>query len=204
MSDPSERLRRAVSDLPSHTRAAMLEALQREQIIAGAYTDGRGGVCPLLAAHRLGGRSDAEGFAGAWDAYIGARRRARAATRGQLDELRALLLESFLDDESWPHAPGPSAEGSRSLAQAEGESRRSGGVVPVPPAGFAQPELAGSVSTRVASRMGLRSPWSGSRAAGACSRSVRSPKPHSPARRHCPMALGASRLLHHVGAVPAA
>src|SRR4051794_33000409 len=33
----------------------MLEGIAANTIVAGAYTDGRGGICPMLAAHRHGG-----------------------------------------------------------------------------------------------------------------------------------------------------
>ena len=62
-----EQLRLAVQCLPEHTRAAMLEGIGRNDIIVGAYTDRRGGVCPMLAAHRCGGRTDFLAFAHAWE-----------------------------------------------------------------------------------------------------------------------------------------
>ena len=47
-------LRAAVDSLPVQTREAMLDGVRTRRIIAGAYTDRDGGVCPMLAAHRNG------------------------------------------------------------------------------------------------------------------------------------------------------
>ena len=60
---------------------AMLEGIKTNRIIVGAYTDHRGGVCPMLAAHRCGGRTSLASFAKAWDRYTGAGPRARPAPR---------------------------------------------------------------------------------------------------------------------------
>ena len=67
--DVREDLRLAVRCLPQHTRVAMLEGVQRNDIIVGAYTDRKGGVCPMLAAHRCGGRTDFLAFAHSWDRF---------------------------------------------------------------------------------------------------------------------------------------
>jgi hypothetical protein len=69
-----EDLRTAIQALPRVTRLAMLEGLREERIIVGAYAH-RGGICPMLAAHRRGGRTSLISFARAWDsfAYAGAR-----------------------------------------------------------------------------------------------------------------------------------
>jgi hypothetical protein len=86
----AERLRGVVECLPYETRVAMLEGLRRfDRIIVGAYTDRRGGVCPMLAAHRCGGRTDYRSFARAWDRFTGARRSRRASER----ELRTLIAQ---------------------------------------------------------------------------------------------------------------
>src|SRR3712207_7577220 len=47
---------RAIDCLPERTKIAMLDGIAANTIIVGAYTDRRGGVCPMLAAHRHGGR----------------------------------------------------------------------------------------------------------------------------------------------------
>ena len=73
----------------------MLEGIGRyDRIIVGAYTDRTGGVCPMLAAHRCGGRTDFRSFARAWDRFTGAGRRARSATERELRTLTAQLEAS--------------------------------------------------------------------------------------------------------------
>jgi hypothetical protein len=74
----------------------MLEGLQRyDRIIVGAYSDRSGGVCPMLAAHRCGGRTDFRSFARAWDRFTGAGRRARRATERELGTLTAQIESSI-------------------------------------------------------------------------------------------------------------
>jgi hypothetical protein len=75
------RLRHAVEALPTHTKQGMLKGIQTNRVVVGAYTDKRGGVCPMLAAHRNGGRTDFGAFARAWDAYVGAKKPRRATAR---------------------------------------------------------------------------------------------------------------------------
>jgi hypothetical protein len=77
----------------------MLEGIASGRIIVGAYTDRHGGVCPMLAAHRNGGRTSLASFARAWDRYTGAPRRARRATQRELNTLRAMLEASIGMDE---------------------------------------------------------------------------------------------------------
>ena len=90
------RLRRVVDCLPYETRAAMLQGLRRyDRIIVGAYTDRTGGVCPMLAAHRCGGRTDFRGFARAWDRFTGAGKRARRASDREVRTLIAQLEASI-------------------------------------------------------------------------------------------------------------
>jgi hypothetical protein len=92
----AERLRHVVDCLPYETRVAMLEGLDRyERIIVGAYTDRSGGVCPMLAAHRCGGRTDFRSFARAWDRFTGAGRRARRATGREVRTLAAQIEASI-------------------------------------------------------------------------------------------------------------
>src|ERR1700737_3236153 len=98
-SAPIEDLRRAIDCLPEATRRAMLEGVQAsERIIAGAYVDGHGGVCPMLVAHRRGARTNFLSFARAWDRFTRARRRARTATRRELDVLIGHLQNSLMSD----------------------------------------------------------------------------------------------------------
>ncbi len=92
-------LRLAIECLPAGTREAMLQGVRDSpRIIVGAYTDGEGGVCPMLAAHRRGARTSFLSFARSWDRYTGARRR-RPATGRELRTLVALLEGSLLDEE---------------------------------------------------------------------------------------------------------
>ena len=58
----------------------MLAGVEANRIIVGAYTDRDGGVCPMLAAHRNGGRTSLASFARAWDRYTDAPRAPRPAT----------------------------------------------------------------------------------------------------------------------------
>jgi hypothetical protein len=73
----------------------MLAGLDDNRIIVGAYTDRKGGVCPMLAAHRNGGRTSLASFARAWDRYTGAKR-ARPATDREVRTLRAMLEASLM------------------------------------------------------------------------------------------------------------
>jgi hypothetical protein len=68
-----------------------------ERIIVGAYVDGRGGVCPMLAAHRRGGRTNFLSFARAWDAFARADT-VRPATERELRVLEHLLERSLAED----------------------------------------------------------------------------------------------------------
>jgi hypothetical protein len=98
---PARDLRTAIDCLPLQTRKAMLEGVESNRIIVGAYTDRKGGVCPMLAAHRNGGRTSLASFARAWDSYTGVRRRRRArpATERELGTLTAMLGASIAVDE---------------------------------------------------------------------------------------------------------
>jgi hypothetical protein len=80
------------------TRRAMLDGVESNRIIVGAYTDRTGGVCPMLAAHRNGGRTSLASFARAWDRYTGVRR-PRPATERELNTLRTMLEASIAVDE---------------------------------------------------------------------------------------------------------
>ncbi|MEK6327529.1 MAG: hypothetical protein AABM66_08415 [Actinomycetota bacterium] len=95
--NPAERLRFAVEALPTRTKEAMLKGIDSNPIIVGAYVDRDGGVCPMLAAHRNGGRTDLASFARCWDRYTDAKR-PRLATRRELRTLRSLLEASLSAD----------------------------------------------------------------------------------------------------------
>jgi hypothetical protein len=106
-------LRHAIDCLPTHTKRAMLEGIRSEQIIVGAYSKD-GGICPMLAAHRRGGRTSLISFAKAWDAFaFRSSRRAdpRRATRRELLVLSSHLEASLLEDE------GPSPELATAIAE---------------------------------------------------------------------------------------
>ena len=96
--NPAERLRFAVEALPERTREAMLRGIASNRIIVGAYVDhDSGGICPMLAAHRNGGRTSLSSFARAWDRYTGAKR-PRLASRRELRTLRTALQSSLTED----------------------------------------------------------------------------------------------------------
>jgi hypothetical protein len=114
----TERLRHVVDCLPYETRIAMLQGLQRyDRIIVGAYSDRSGGVCPMLAAHRCGGRTDFRSFARAWDRFTGAGRRARKASEREVRTLCAQIEASVWHEDEMraeisdlatsPRAPSP-------------------------------------------------------------------------------------------------
>jgi hypothetical protein len=95
--DPITRLQTAIDCLPVRTRRAMLDGIRAEEIVVGAYTDSRGGICPMLAAHRRGGRTTFVSFARAWDAFARTKR-VRGATARELRVLENLLVASLEGD----------------------------------------------------------------------------------------------------------
>ena len=107
----AQRLRNAVYAMPSHTKEAMLRGIRSNRVIVGAYVDKRGGVCPMLAAHRNGGRTNFRTFARAWDGFTGASlRRPRRASRREVRVLEgylemALLREGIHGAEPLPDRP---------------------------------------------------------------------------------------------------
>ena len=90
-----EDLRLAIDCLPVRTREAMLDGVRCNEIIVGAYSDRAGGVCPMLAAHRNGGRTNFISFARAWDRFAGSKH-ARRATDREIAVLVAHLEASLL------------------------------------------------------------------------------------------------------------
>jgi hypothetical protein len=96
--DAVERLRLAIDCMPVATREAMLAGVRgNERVIAGAYVDGSGGVCPMLAAHRRGARTDFISFARTWDRFTRAGRASRPATERELRILVAQLEDSLCE-----------------------------------------------------------------------------------------------------------
>jgi hypothetical protein len=106
-----EELRMAIDCLPARTREAMLEGIRTNEIIVGGYTDGQGGVCPMLAAHRAGGRTNFIYFAKAWDRFASAEHRTRRATERELLILTSHLEASLLDE------AGPAPELAQAIAE---------------------------------------------------------------------------------------
>jgi len=100
MSSPRElavaELRRSIDVLPARTRNAMLSGVTSNTVITGAFSDGSG-VCPMLAAHRQGGRTSCVSFPEAWDRFCGVWGRGitRPATQGEVAVLRAQLQDSL-------------------------------------------------------------------------------------------------------------
>jgi hypothetical protein len=118
----------AVEALPRHTKEAMLRGIETNRIIVGAYVDSNsGGICPMLAAHRNGGRTSVASFALAWDDYTGARR-PRRATRREVRTLRSLLEWSLGTSSDLP--AGSLAEAAAQI-RAERERFRCATVPPV-------------------------------------------------------------------------
>jgi len=93
-----EELRLTIDCLPRATRIAMLQGVEENEIIVGAYSDRAGGVCPMLAAHRCGGRTSFVSFARAWDRFTRVRH-ARRATVREVTVLKAHLEASLMADD---------------------------------------------------------------------------------------------------------
>lgn len=126
-----EDLRQAIDCLPVDTRVAMLHGVLSNDIVVGAYTTRDGGVCPMLAAHRCGGRTSLISFAHTWDRFTQAKRARRATER----ELRILVahLEASLLAEGLPELEEVVVEHRAALernAAEHGELRR----IEAPPA----------------------------------------------------------------------
>ncbi len=77
----------------------MLDALDVTPIIVGAYTDRDGGVCPMLAAHRNGGRTSFASFAEAWDRYTRAGGAPRPASEREVRTLKTMLAASIAEED---------------------------------------------------------------------------------------------------------
>jgi hypothetical protein len=94
-------LRRSIDVLPARTRQAMLVGLAQNTVITGAFS-GNGGVCPMLAAHREGGRTTCVSFPEAWDKFTGVygRNICRHATEYEVGILRAEIEASLVPQTS--------------------------------------------------------------------------------------------------------
>jgi hypothetical protein len=129
--DPVRRLRATVAKLPRHTREAMLRGIDSNRIIVGAYVDpSSGGVCPMLAAHRNGGRTSVASFARAWDEFTDARR-PRRASRREVRALRSLLEQSLEVDSEIDRTP-IAALAEQIRAEREAMARRLPTLISVP------------------------------------------------------------------------
>lgn len=100
--------------MPHHTKEAMLRGIRGNRVIVGAYVDKRGGICPMLAAHRNGGRTNFGTFARAWDAFTGAKRKPRRASRREVRTLEGYLEVALVREGAIPSGDGAS---ERPLAQ---------------------------------------------------------------------------------------
>jgi hypothetical protein len=81
----------------------MLDGIRANPIVVGAYTDGHGGICPMLAAHRQGARLTYLNFARAWDAFARTKR-VRRATRREWQTLEHLLVAALAQDTDFAQA----------------------------------------------------------------------------------------------------
>jgi hypothetical protein len=120
----AQELRQAIDCLPVRTREAMLAGIGENDIIVGAYTDRDGRVCPMLAAHRYGGRTSLASFARAWDRYTCARR-PRPATDRELRTLRAMLETSLMFQDEVTELASAAAD-HRALVEADAKRRPTG------------------------------------------------------------------------------
>ena len=107
----------------------MLRGIDSNRIIVGAYVDSdSGGICPMLAAHRNGGRTDLASFARSWDRYTDARR-PRLATEREVRTLRSLLELSLVAED----APTGSLAGIARQIRAERQALPAAEPTPVEP-----------------------------------------------------------------------
>jgi hypothetical protein len=113
-------LRRSIDVLPERTRKAMLVGLGNNTVITGAFT-AADGVCPMMAAHREGGRTSCVSFPEAWDKFTGVygRNICRHATEYEIGILR-MEIEASLVPQSSPLA----AAIAEHQAMVEGRRRR--------------------------------------------------------------------------------
>ena len=124
---PAQALRGAIDCMPLETRTAMRDALAVNSIIVGGYTDRDGGVCPMLAAHRNGGRTTFAAFARAWDRYTGAGDAPRRATEREVRALAAMLDASIALQETDDETDLGSAIAQHRAARTSRSRRRESG-----------------------------------------------------------------------------
>ncbi len=99
-------LRRSIDVLPERTRRAMLVGLGNNTVITGAFAGGDG-ACPMMAAHREGGRTSVCSFPQAWDTFCGVAGRniIRPAT-----EYEVVILRREIEASLEPAGPSMFAE----------------------------------------------------------------------------------------------
>lgn len=121
----AQRLRNSVDAMPNGTKQAMLHGIRTNRVIVGAYTDKRGGVCPMLAAHRNGGRTNFGTFARAWDAFTGAnQRKPRRASRREVRALENYLELALLREGSAGSDPVPERPLAEEVRDVQSSRRR--------------------------------------------------------------------------------
>jgi len=130
----------------------MLDGVRANTIVVGAYTDGRGGICPMLAAHRNGGRTSFLSFARAWDTFARADG-VRPATERELRVLEDLLVAAITDAPDGDTDLGAAiAEHRAALARREIVVRRLKPLLrPLSPARRADPPAEAGAAARTAS-----------------------------------------------------
>jgi hypothetical protein len=127
----TQELRDAIRCLPRPTRVAMLEGIASNDIIVGAYTNANG-ICPMLAAHRAGGRTSFISFAHAWDRFAfrdAGRAEPRRATQRELLVLKTHLEASLLEDE-FPQADLAAAVADHRRLKARHEQQEAAAPAP--------------------------------------------------------------------------
>ena len=118
----AQELRAAIDRLPLSKRQAMLEGIRRHPIVVGGDANGRGGLCPMLAASRGSSKSVGRPFARAWDGYAGARM-ARPATERELLTLWS-MLETSIQKETEPEVPLDEAISEHKMARTRARRAR--------------------------------------------------------------------------------
>ena len=119
----------------AHARGDARRASASTRSSSGPTPTARGGVCPMLAAHRHGGRTSFVSFARAWDRFARAKRAARATAR----ELR--VLEAHLRPRS-----SPSAARRTSAARSPSTRRSCASARPARPRASASAGCAGATT----------------------------------------------------------
>ena len=99
--------------LPLRTRVAMLEGIATTTSSSAPTPTAQGGICPMLAAHRRGGRTDFLSFARAWDRFAAARGRRAGPPRASCGTLER-NLEGAIAAEADRRLRGPTTSPRRS------------------------------------------------------------------------------------------